>query len=320
MTTLPICAILDDYQNAALTSADWSAVSSFMELRRFDTHLGGPDDVVATLQGCSVVVAMRERTPFPAEVLSRLPDLRLLVTTGMRNRSIDLEAARKLGIVVCGTRGEASSASELAWAGLLAFMRQLPQEVANFRAGGPWQTGLGRSLQGLRLGIVGLGKQGRAVARFGQAFGMDVCGWTRQDLHARAAELGITALSLDALFATSDVVMIQLVLTDQTRGFVGRDLLARMKPDAVLVNTSRGPIVEEAALIDALAAQRIGGAVLDVYDAEPLPLDHAFRSLTNVLATPHVGYVTEQNYATYYTDAVEDILSWQAGRPLRALT
>lgn len=319
MEDLPVCAILDDYQDAALSSADWTALSSVMQLRRHHAHLGGPDDVVAALRDCEVIIAMRERTAFPAEVLKRLPCLRLLVTTGMRNRSIDMTVARTMGIDVCGTRGEAGSAAELAWGGLLAFMRRIPAEAANLRAGGPWQTGLGRSLEGLRLGIVGLGKQGSMTARFGQAFGMEVCGWTRSDLSARAARIGVVATDLPTLFRDSDVVMIQLALTPETRGIIGADLLARMKPDAVLVNTARGPLVDEAALIAALRAERIGGAVLDVFDTEPLPDDHPFRHLPNVLATPHLGYVTSRNYALYYGDAVEDILSWRAGTPLRLL-
>ncbi|KHQ51324.1 D-2-hydroxyacid dehydrogenase family protein [Mameliella alba] len=320
MTDLPICAILDDYQDAALACADWSALDGRINLRRYDAHLGDEDAVARALADCTVIVAMRERTPFPASLLRRLPRLKLLVTTGMRNRSIDLQAAADLGITVCGTGAAGNPAAELAWGGLLAFMRQLPEEVANFRAGGPWQTGLGRSLQHKRLGIVGLGKLGRQMARFGQAFGMEVCGWTRSDLEARAETLGIEPVDLPGLFASSDVITIQLSLVDGTRGLVSADLLGRMRPDAVLVNTSRGPIVDEAALIAALEGQRIGGAVLDVFDHEPLPADHAYRRLTNVLATPHIGYVTQENYRVYYREAVENVANWLEGRVLRALT
>lgn len=320
MTDLPICAILDDYQDAAFASADWSVLDGRVRLRRYETHLGDEDAVAQALADCTVIVAMRERTPFPASLLRRLPRLKLLVTTGMRNRSIDLQAAADLGITVCGTGAAGNPAAELAWGGLLAFMRQLPEEVANFRAGGPWQTGLGRSLQHKRLGIVGLGKLGRQMARFGQAFGMEVCGWTRTDLAARAERLGIEPVDLPGLFASSDVVTIQLSLVDGTRGLVSADLLGRMRPDAVLVNTSRGPIVDEAALIAALEGQRIGGAVLDVFDQEPLPADHAYRRLTNVLATPHIGYVTQENYRVYYREAVDNVANWLEGRVLRALT
>ena len=315
----PICAILDDYQNAALNVADWSALDGRVTLRRYEAHLGGIDEVARELADCEIIVAMRERTPFPDALLRRLPNLRLLVTTGMRNRSIDLQAASDLGITVCGTGAAGSPAAELAWAGLLAFMRNLPGEVANFRAGGPWQTGLGRSLQGRRLGIVGLGKLGRQMARFGQAFGMEVAGWTRTSLDTRAAELGIAPLDLPELFASSDVVTLQLSLVAETRGLVTADLLERLPEGAVLVNTSRGPIVDEIALVAALQSGRIG-AVLDVFDTEPLPADHPFRDLPNVLATPHIGYVTEENYKVYYCEAVEAILGFLDGQPPRVLS
>lgn len=320
MSTLPICALLDDYQDAALSVAEWSPLDGRVRLRRHAAHLGGEDDVVRALSGVQIVIAMRERTPFPRSLFERLPDLRLLITTGMRNRSIDLDAARDHGVTVCGTRAAGSPASELAWALMLAALRNIPAEVANFHAGGTWQQGLGRSAAGKRLGILGLGKLGAQCARFGQVFGMEVAGWTRTDLPGRAEALGIQPLSLEALFATSDVVMIQMSLVPQTRGFVTADLLSRMKPDALLVNTSRGPIVDEAALIAALEGGRIGGAVLDVFDTEPLPADHPFRRLPNVLATPHIGYVTEENYRVYYADAVQDVCGWLDGAPVRVLT
>ncbi|MCO6383033.1 D-2-hydroxyacid dehydrogenase family protein [Oceanicola sp. 502str15] len=319
MSSLPVCAILDDYQNAALAVADWSALEGRVELRRFGAHLGGEEEVAAALQGVEVVVAMRERTPFPASLFARLPDLKQLITTGARNRSIDLEAARAHGVLVTHTRSAGNPAAELAWAGMLAALRNIPAEVQNFRDGGPWQQGLGRSADGKRLGILGLGKLGAKCARFGQAFGMKVAGWTRTDLPARAEALGIMPLPLEQLFETSDVVMIQMSLVPETRGFVTPELLALMKPDALLVNTSRGPIVDEPALIAALEAGRIGGAVLDVFGTEPLPQDHPFRRLTNVLPTPHIGYVTEENYRVYYADAVENIVAWLDGAPVRVM-
>ncbi|PLW79038.1 D-2-hydroxyacid dehydrogenase family protein [Cohaesibacter celericrescens] len=319
MSHKPNCAILDDYQAAALASADWAILQDRLEIRRYGEHLGDEDAVAAELADCTIIVAMRERTAFSKSLLERLPNLKLLITTGMRNRSIDMEAARSLTIQVCGTRSERGPASELAWAGLLAFMRNIPQETANFREGGPWQLGLGRSLEGRRLGIVGLGKQGKRMAGYGKAFGMEVCSWTRSNPEQRASELDIKALSLDDLFATSDVITIQLALTDETRGFVTSEMLQRMRPDAVLVNSARGPLVDEKALIECLQEKRIGGAVLDVFDTEPLPLDHPFRSLANVLATPHVGYVTQENYAVYFNDAIENIDSWLKGVPLRVL-
>ncbi|MFY0634956.1 MAG: D-2-hydroxyacid dehydrogenase family protein [Vannielia sp.] len=319
MSSLPVCAILDDYQNAAFAVADWSALEERVELRRFGAHLGGEEEVAAALQGVEVVVAMRERTPFPASLFARLPDLKQLITTGARNRSIDLEAARAHGVLVTHTRSAGNPAAELAWAGMLAALRNIPAEVQNFRDGGPWQQGLGRSADGKRLGILGLGKLGAKCARFGQTFGMEVAGWTRTDLPARAEALGIMPLPLEQLFETSDVVMIQMSLVPETRGFVTPELLALMKPDALLVNTSRGPIVDEPALIAALEAGRIGGAVLDVFGTEPLPQDHPFRRLTNVLPTPHIGYVTEENYRVYYADAVENIVAWLDGAPIRVM-
>lgn len=319
MPKLPICAILDDYQNAALSVADWSALDGRVELRRHGDHLGGEAEVAEALSGVEIVVAMRERTPFPASLFARLPDLKLLITTGARNRSIDLQAARAHGVTVCHTRSVGSPAAELAWAGMLAALRNIPDEVQNFREGGPWQRGLGRSASGRRLGLLGLGKLGAQCARFGQAFGMEVAGWTRTDLPARASALGVTPLDPPELFASSDVVMIHLSLVPQTRGFVTRELIGAMKPDALLVNTSRAPIVDEAALIEALEAGRIGGAVLDVFDPEPLPPDHPFRRLPNVLPTPHLGYVTEENYRVYFADAVENIVAWLDGAPLRVL-
>lgn len=320
MTDLPICAILDDYQDAAGDSADWSVLNGRVTLRRYDRHLGDEDAVAGALADCTVVIAMRERTAFPASLLRRLPQLRLLITTGLRNRSIDLQAAAAQGITVCGCRGAGNPAAELAWVGLQAHMRRLPEEVANFRQGGPWQASVGRSLKGKRLGVVGLGKLGRQMVRFGKAFGMEVSGWTRTDLTTRAEELEITATDLPSLFSTCDAITVQLALVEETRGLISADLLARMGAEAVLVNTSRGPIVDEAALIDALQARRIGGAVLDVFDQEPLPADHPFRRLDNLLATPHLGYVTQENYRAYYRDAVDDIVAWLDGAPVRVLT
>lgn len=320
MPELPICAILDDYQNAAFNVADWSPLEGRVDMRRFGAHLGDERAVAEALAGAQIVIAMRERTPFTASQFSLLPDLKHLITTGARNCSIDLEAARAHSVTVTHTRSAGNPAAELAWAGMLAALRNIPAEVQNFRDGGSWQQGLGRSAEGKRLGILGLGKLGAKCARFGQVFGMDVMGWTRTDLPARAKALGIEAIDLTGLFTNSDVVMIQMSLVPETRGFVTSELIAAMKPDALLVNTSRGPIVDEAALLAALEAGRIGGAVLDVFDHEPLPADHPFRRLPNVLPTPHIGYVTEENYRVYYADAIENILAWLDGAPVRVLT
>ena len=320
MSHPPICALLDDYQNAALSCADWTALDGKIDLRRFDHHLGSMDEIAAALAPCSIVVAMRERTAFPAELLARLPNLKLLITTGQRNRSIDVAAAHDLGITVCGTRSGTGPAAELAWGGLLALMRRIPQEMRNLQQSGPWQTSLGRSLEGRKLGVVGLGKQGARMVRYGQAFGMEVCGWTRTDLTNRSAELGVTPLPIETLFSTCDVVAMQLALTDQTRGIVGRNLLRSMRADAVLVNAARGGLIDETALIEALQQGRISGAVLDVFDQEPLPADHPFRSLSNVIATPHIGYATQENYRVFYGDVVETIEHWLRGTVLRPLT
>lgn len=303
-----------------MLSADWSALDGKAALRRHARHLGDEVQVAQALADCQIVVAMRERTPFPASLLARLPNLRLLVTTGMRNRSIDLDAARAHGITVCGTGNGGDPAAELAWAGMLAAMRNIPQELANLRAGGPWQIGLGATVAGKRLGIVGLGRLGRKMAAFGKVFDMDVCGWTRSDLAGRAAEMGITPLSLEALFSTSDVIMIQLQLTPETRGMITAGLLGRMKPDAMFVNTARGPLVDESALVALLEAGRIRGAVLDVFSTEPLPAHSPFRRLPNVLATPHIGYVTAENFRAYYSSAVEGVVAWLNGTPQRVLT
>ncbi|OWU84612.1 2-hydroxyacid dehydrogenase [Oceanicola sp. 22II-s10i] len=320
MPDLPVCAVLDDYQDAARVSADWSALEGRITLRCHSDHLDDIDALAERLADAEIILAMRERTPFTAELFDRLPRLKLLVTTGMRNRSIDIAAANARGVTVCGTGAFGSAAAELAWAAMMAFERQIPQEVNNFRAAGPWQVALGRQLEGRRLGVLGLGKIGTRMVRYGQAFGMQVAGWTRTDLAGKAAKLGIEGLSPEALFETSDIVMIQLVQNAQTEGMVTADMLARMKPDAILVNTARGPIVDEDALVAALEARRIRGAVIDVFGTEPLPDDHPFRRLDNVLATPHIGYVTAENYGVYYGEAVEDIAAWLDGAPLRVLT
>ena len=315
------CAILDDYQDHALGAADWSSLADRVEITRFDRHLGDEEAVAAALSGFDIVVAMRERTPFPASLLERLPKLRLLVTTGMANAAIDMKAARARGIDVAGTRSSIGPAAELAWGLLLSLMREIPREVANFRAGGEqWQLSVGRDLKEKTLGVVGLGKLGSRVARYGKAFDMEVLGFTRTDAAARCAELGIGhAESLDELLKRADVVSLHLTLTPETRHIVGRRELALMKRDAVLINTSRGPLIDEAALIAALEEGRIAGAGLDVFDTEPLPADHPFRQLPNVVATPHLGYVTRDNYAIQFPEIVEDIGGWLDGAPARLL-
>ncbi|SDE46170.1 Phosphoglycerate dehydrogenase [Paenibacillus sp. UNCCL117] len=314
------CAILDDYQDAALRLADWSAVTGQVELRTIRDHIGQEEELVQAIGDCDIIVAMRERTPFPASLLVRLPKLKLLITTGMRNASIDLAAAREQGIVVCGTGTRSEPPVELAWALILGLARHVVQENNAFRESGPWQSTLGADLHGSTLGLLGLGKLGSRMARIGQAFGMETIAWsqnlTREQAEASGARL---AASKEELLAASDFLSVHLVLSERTRGLIGAAELACMKPSAYLINTSRAPIVDQSALIAALQEGRIAGAGLDVFDPEPLPEDHALRKLKNVLATPHIGYVTEGNYRVYFEEAVEDIAAYLAGAPIRRL-
>jgi phosphoglycerate dehydrogenase-like enzyme len=313
-------AVLDDYQYVAATYADWSQLPEPVEVVEFSAHIDEEDRLVARLRPFDMVIAMRERTPFPRRVLERLPNLRLLVTTGARNASIDVAAAQELGITVCGTGAHPSGTAELTWALILAVARHLPQEDASVRAGG-WQQSVGTDLAGGVLGVLGLGRLGERVARVGLAFGMDVVAWSQNLTDERAAEVGVRRASgLHELLDTADVVTIHLQLSDRTRGLVGHAELARMKPSAILVNTSRGPIVDETALVDALRDGTIAGAGLDVFDTEPLPRHHPLRELRRAVLTPHLGYVTEATYQVFYREAVEDVAAFLAGTPLRVLT
>jgi phosphoglycerate dehydrogenase-like enzyme len=314
------CAILDDYQNVALAMADWSTLSGKVRVEAFADHIE-PEALAERLVDFDIVVAMRERTVFDAALLSRLPKLKLLITTGMGNASIDMAAAERLGILVCGTRGVVGPAAELAWGLLLALVRKIPAEVANLRAGGDrWQLAVGGGLQGKTLGVVGIGKLGKLTCGYGRAFGMDVIGWSRSLTPEKSRELGIGyAATLDDLLGRSDVVCLQLRLTAETQGIIGRREIGLMRQGAILVNTARGPLVDEAALVDALRNGKLAGAALDVFDNEPLPPDHPFRTLPNVVATPHLGYVTEETYRVFFADAAQDIAAWGAGKPQRTL-
>jgi phosphoglycerate dehydrogenase-like enzyme len=312
-------AVLDDYHSAAAGFAEWSLVPGPVDVVEFADHLADEDALVDRLTPFDVVVAMRERTPFPRTLLERLPHLRLLVTTGRRNASIDVAAAAERGITVCGTGSHAAGPVELTWALILAVARQVPLEDASVRAGG-WQETVGTDLAGATLGVLGLGRLGERVARIGQAFDMDVVAWSQNLTDQRAAEVGVRLVDRDELFATADVLTVHLVLSDRTRGLVGRDELERMKPSAILVNTSRGPIVNEAALLDALSSSRIAGAGLDVFDTEPLAPDHPLRSAPRTVLTPHLGYVTEKTYEIFFREAVEDVAAFLAGNPIRVLT
>ncbi|MFC4085996.1 D-2-hydroxyacid dehydrogenase family protein [Amycolatopsis samaneae] len=309
-------AILDDYQNVALDYGDWDSLNADVQV--FTEPFADADEVVARLAGFEAVVAMRERTRFPAAVLDRLPDLKLLVSTGTRNAAIDVPAARRNGVVVCATGYSGLSTAEHTWALILAAARNLPAEFRSMREGG-WQRTVGITLHGRTLGLLGLGRLGAGAARIGQAFGMETIAWSQNLTPEKAAEHGVTAVSKEELFARADVLSVHLVLGDRSRGLVGAAELAAMKPTALLVNTSRGPIVDEAALVDALRRKEIAGAALDVYDAEPLPSGHPLRTLDNAVLTPHLGYVAHEVYQVFYRDAVEDIAAYQAGKPIRVM-
>ncbi len=311
-------ALLDDYQDVARRMADWSSLPEGTELTVFQDHLSDPDAVAARLADFDVVMALRERTPFPRALLERLPRLRLLVTAAMRNASIDLRAAAERGVVVCGTAGLPYPTAELTWGLILSLLRHIPAEDRSTREG-RWQTSLGLGLNGKTLGVLGLGTLGSRVARVGRAFEMTVLAWSQNLTAERAAEVGATLVGRDDLLGRSDIVTIHLVLSARTRGLIGARELGLMKPTAYLVNTSRGPIVDEAALIQALGAGRIAGAGLDVFDEEPLPLDHPFRHLPNTVITPHLGYVTEETYRLFYGQALEDIQAYLRGAPVRVL-
>jgi phosphoglycerate dehydrogenase-like enzyme len=310
-------AVLDDYQGVALACADWERLDAEVEV--FSDHLDSDDEVVERLRPFAAAVAMRERTPFPRARLERLENLRLLVTTGMRNASIDLEAARECGVTVCGTGALGPPTAELAWGLILALSRHICAEDARMRAGG-WQHTIGPELTGHTLGLLGLGRLGTRMARIAQAFEMETIAWSQNLTAERAAEAGVAAVSKEELFRRADIVSVHLVLSERSRGLVGAAELGLMKPTAFLVNTSRGPIVDEAALLAALQEGRIAGAGLDVYDTEPLPVRHPLRSAPNTVLTPHIGYVTTGTYDVFYREAVEDIAAWLAGAPLRVLT
>ena len=314
----PRAALLDDYQGVALDMADWSPLDGRVALDVYRRHIDAEDELVATLMPYEIVVAMRERTAFPRSVLERLANLKLLVTTGPRNAAIDVAAAKEAGITVCGTGGDVHSTSELTWALILACARQLPTEVANVRSGG-WMTTVGRDLDGQTLGLCGLGRIGAMVAAVGRAFGMELIAWSQNLTAERCAEHGATLVTKEELFSRADVVSIHLVLSARTQGLVGEAELRRMKPGAFLVNTSRGPICDEDALARACAEGWIAGAGLDAYGVEPLPSDHPFRHLPNVIATPHIGYVSERVYRMFFADVVDDIAAYLDGTPRRVV-
>ncbi len=324
-------AILDDYQQVSLASANWSAVRALGQIDVFAQPIARTEALVSALEPYDVVVAMRERTYFDAERLGQLPRLRLLVTTGMGNTAIDLAACAARGVTVCGTGGIGSSTAELTWGLILALLRHIPEEDRRLKlagraggaaigVGGSWQQTVGTGLEGKRLGVVGLGNQGRRVARIGRAFGMNVAAWSQNLDPGAAAEEQVEAVSKEDLFSTADVVTLHYKLSPRSEGLVGATELGFMKPSAYLVNTSRGPLVDSAALVAALRSGAIAGAALDVYDVEPLPLSDPLRRAPNVVLTPHLGYVTEETYRVFYGDAAEDITAFANGAPVRVLS
>ncbi len=315
--TKPSVAILDDYQGVALSMADWSAVQAQASVQVFSDTVADPDALVARLEPFDVLCVMRERTPLPRVVLGRLPRLRLIVSTGPKNTSIDHDAAKERGIAIKDTRGSLTAPIELTWALIQASARNITAEAANLRAGF-WQQTVGDELAGRTLGILGLGRIGGKVAQIARAFDMRVITWSERTTADEAGKAGATLVTKDELFAQADILTIHLVLVDGTRGLVGAAELARMRPGAWLVNTSRGPIVDEDALVAALRAGRLGGAALDVFGTEPLPAGHPFRTLPNVVATPHLGYVSRQQYEVWYGDTAQHVAAWLAAQPAGA--
>jgi D-3-phosphoglycerate dehydrogenase len=312
------CAILDDYQNVALKLADWSKIIRDVEIKVFTEAVRRSDaDTIRDCRDFDIIVMMRERTRFPRAVIEALPKLKLLITTGAYNASIDMKACAERGIVVCGTGGFGNPTTGIAFGLILELTRRIGWENARMKAGVPWQSTLGMDIEGKTLGVLGLGKLGARAAGVGKAFGMKAIAWSQNLTPERCKEVGVEYATKDDLLRNADIITIHLVLSDRTRGLIGAKELGLMKKTAYLVNTSRGPIIDEKALIDALNAKQIAGAGLDVFDVEPLPLDHVFRKMDNVVITPHLGYVSQQNYEKYYPDIVDNIRGFLDGKPVR---
>lgn len=304
-------AVLDDYQQVALKFADWSAITSKAEVVVFNDHIDSTEAVIERLLPFNVICVMRERTPLKREVLSRLPNLKLIVSTGMRNASIDIKAVEEFGITLKHTGYLESGAPEMTWALIMALARHIPQENHNFRSG-IWQTTIGTDFKGKTLGILGLGRVGSKIAAYANAFDMDVIAWSPNLTAEKASQSAAQLVTKDELFTQADFLTVHMVLSDRSKGIVGKEDLALMKPTAYFINTSRGPLVNEDALIETLQQHKIAGAAIDVFNTEPLPADHAFRKMDNLLATSHVGYVTENTYKLFYTDTVKAIEEWLA--------
>jgi phosphoglycerate dehydrogenase-like enzyme len=312
-------AILDDYQNVSQTVADWSPVAKEVEFKVYTEGLGGPEQVVATLKDCAVVCLMRERTPFGKDVIDALPALKLIVTSGMRNAAIDTAAAAARGIPVCGTESLGPPTAELTFGLILELARKAGAENARLKAGARWQSTVGIDLYGKTLGIIGLGKLGTRVARIANALDMKVIAWSENLTAEKAKAGGATLVSKEQLFVQSDFVTVHTQLSPRTRGLIGAAELSLMKPSAFFINTSRGPIADEGAIAAALETKMIAGAAIDVFDVEPLPLEHPFRRLDNIVITPHLGYVTMENYKRFYGQMVEDVRAWLDGKPMRVI-
>ncbi|MGW1213726.1 D-2-hydroxyacid dehydrogenase family protein [Streptomyces sp. NPDC002499] len=314
------CAVLDDFQQVATELADWSSVAGQVDVVSFSEHFGSEDELAAALAEFDIVVTLRERVPFPAGLLARLPRLKLLIASGMRNTVIDYAAAEAHGVTVCGTASSSTPPVELTWALLLGLARGIVEESNSLRSGGPWQQSVGADLHGRQLGLLGLGKIGSKVAQVGLAFGMRVGAWSQNLTEERAAEVGVElAASKEELLSDSDFVSVHLALGDRTRGLLGPAELALLRPTAYLINTSRAAIVDQDALLAALHEGRLAGAGVDVFDVEPLPAGHPLRTAPRLLATPHLGYVSRANYETYYGQAVEGIRAFLDGKPVRRL-
>jgi phosphoglycerate dehydrogenase-like enzyme len=313
------CAILDDYLNLALTVADWSKVSDRVEITVFNQPFATPEAAAGALKDFEIICAMRERTPFPRAQFAALPQLKLLITSGMRNAAIDIEAAKDHKVVVCGTQWGRDPTAPLTMGLILELTRNIGRESARMHAGEPLQKFVGQEIEGRTLGVVGLGKLGGKVSKLAQAFGMNVIAWSPNLTAERCQEVGVGFAGKEELFSTADIITIHVVLSQRSLGLVGAADLARMKPTAYLVNTARGPIVDEAALLQALTQRKIAGAAVDVFSVEPLPTDHPFRKLDNLVLTPHLGYVTEEGFRNHYRQMVEGIDAWFTGEPPRKL-
>jgi D-3-phosphoglycerate dehydrogenase len=317
--TLLRCAILDDYLNLALTVADWSKIKDRVDVTVFNQPFASPEAAAGALKDFEIICAMRERTPFPRAMFTALPKLKLLITSGMRNNAIDMEAARDQQVVLCGTHWPRDPTAPLTMGLILELTRNIGRESARMHAGEYLQKFVGIEIEGKTLGVVGLGKLGAKVSGLAKAFGMNVIAWSPNLTPERCKEVGVGYATREELFSTADIITIHVVLSQRSRGLVGAADLARMKPTSYLVNTARGPIVDEAALLETLKARKIAGAAVDVFSVEPLPVDHPFRKLDNLVLTPHLGYVTRETFIAHYSQMVEGIDGWFKGEPARRL-